>query len=237
MHEIAITPGSRERTDLDILDSLEVRWFFAGDHLAAAAACASFASVTVEGRRVDHYLVTDRNDLGLKARLVEGETTKVETKYLVRGMGTIRLGERIAGNLERWRKLSLAVDDRQGLRRQGLWLAVEKDRRLRKFAFENGYATEVSATSRPDAGCGFELTQVRYRLDDELSVPEWTLGLEAFGPEPKLLEILQATSRVAFIDDARFELDGARSASYPEWLLCLGEKQGRGQEDLHGLER
>jgi hypothetical protein len=201
---------------LDILDSLEVRWFFADAHPAAVAARDWFKTTVPEDRRVDHYLLTGRDDLGFKARMAEKQPTKAETKYLLGSLGAMQLAAGVAGRIERWRKLSLSLDDPE-LRRHGSWISVEKSRQLRKFAFDNGQVTEVPGSSRPDAGCGVELTQLHYHRDGNPLV-EWTFGLEAFGPELGLLDVLQATSRVTFAAGAGFELGADCSDSYPGWL-------------------
>jgi len=209
---------------LDILDSLEVRWFLAEDHPTAVAARDWFASIASEGRRVDHYLLTERDDLGFKARVVENQPAKVETKYLLGSLGGVHLARGVVGDLERWRKLSLALED-AGLQRHGSWLAIEKDRRLRKFAFDNGSVSEVPVSSRPDAGCGIELTQLRFRPGDGAAAAvACTLGLEAFGPEATLLDGLQATCRIVFGAGSKLVLDGECSMSYPQWLRTRSKK-------------
>ncbi|WP_147450495.1 hypothetical protein [Corallococcus carmarthensis] len=203
---------------MEILNSLEVRWFFDSNHPAASVTRDWFGSISTEGRRVDYYLATDRGDIGFKARVVEGQPVKVETKYLLGSLGAVHLSNGVVGNLERWRKLSLTLEDSL-LMRDGIWLAVEKERRLRKFAFEDGTTREVLNTARPVAGCGVELTRLHCRSSEQAAPIEgWTLGLEAFGPEATLLEILQGACREAFASCPQIALGKACSASYPEWV-------------------
>ena len=204
---------------MDILDSLEARWFLADDHSTAQAACAWFEGVSSEGTRVDHYLFTGRDDLGFKARRAENQPVKVETKYLLGSLGAVQLATGVVGKLERWRKLSLALDDSR-LQNQGAWLALDKDRRLRKFAFDEGQAAEVPMSARLDAGCGVELTRLRWRNGDSDAM-KWTLGLEAFGPPDRLLEVMLATCRAAFAQAPTLALAAAQSESYPSWLRSL----------------
>jgi hypothetical protein len=210
---------------LEILDSLEVRWFLSDADSALAAARAWFASTSPEGRRVDAYLRTGRDDLGFKARQVEDQPTKVETKYLLGELGPVPIGLGAIGKLERWRKISLMLDDSM-LKKDGSWRTVEKERRLRKFAFQGGIASEVTTAARPDAGCGIELTQLRWQDESRAVAPAiaWTLGLEAFGPELMLLEIFQTTCRAALEAGLKLELGSELSMSYPQWLLSSGRR-------------
>jgi hypothetical protein len=80
-------------------------------------------------------------------------------------LGAVQLAGGVAGNLERWRKLSLTFEDSQ-LQQDGIWLCLPKARRLRKFGFQDRNVSELAATDRPDVGCGFELTHLSYQLAD-----------------------------------------------------------------------
>ena len=48
---------------MEILESLEVRWFLPSDAPAGPVLEKWFASIRDEGDRVDHYLATGRNEL------------------------------------------------------------------------------------------------------------------------------------------------------------------------------
>jgi hypothetical protein len=207
-----------ERIKMDVLESLEVRWFMSDFDPVVAVAVSWFGPASREGSRVDDYLLTGRTDLGFKARAVENQPTKIETKYLIGSLGAVTIAPGVTGKLERWRKLSLALEDPK-LKKDGAWLTVEKDRQLRKFAFQSGAASEVPVGARPDAGCGVELTRLRYWSVGEPNVrTAWTLGLEAFGPEDGLLQVLQTTCGAAFSGGLQLSVDSACSMSYPEWL-------------------
>lgn len=201
---------------MNILESLEVRWFLHADHQTPEDWRKWYETATAEGKRVDHYLSTQREDLGFKARLIEGQPAKVETKILLGSLGAVQIAIGAMGTIERWKKLSLALDDAQ-LQRDGNWLAVEKDRRLRKYAFVAGCVAEVDAGTKPETGCSVELTQLRFHRGGGDCV-EWTLGFEAFGPEPLLLDVLLATCRAVFnAQTSPIELRGDWSRSYPAW--------------------
>jgi hypothetical protein len=205
---------------MEILDSLEVRWFLPSNAPAGASLERWFGAARDEGERVDHYLATRRADLSFKARLAKEKPAKVETKYLVGSLGIVDLAPQMSGELQRWRKLSLALDD-PALRRDGAWLAVAKRRRLRKFAVastEAPTASEVSPDAYPPIGCGVELTRLDYSIDGTARV-EWTFGLEAFGPSAGLLDVLQAAVRVITARSGLPNLPAAWTASYASWLL------------------
>jgi hypothetical protein len=203
---------------MDILESLEVRWFLPRGASVAAALESWFASTKDEGERTDHYLATGRNDLNFKARLEEGKPAKVETKYLVGSLGTVELATKISGDLQRWTKLSLILNDPK-LKQHGAWLAVTKRRQLRKYAFTMTPApgvNEVPVSDYPPIGCGVELTRLDYEINGTAHV-EQTFGLEAFGPKSRLLDVMQATIRA--VSPGFPELAAQWTASYATWLL------------------
>lgn len=204
---------------MDILESLEVRWFLKPDASVRAALESWFGSTEAEGQRIDHYLATGRRDLNFKARSEEGKPTKVETKYLVGSLGVVDLAPNISGELQRWTKLSLALNDPK-LEQHGAWLEVTKRRQLRKYAIAIVPAPgvkEVSASDYPPIGCGVELTRLDYTIDGATHV-EWTFGLEAFGPKSQLLDVMQATIRE--ISPGLPDLSAGWTASYATWVLA-----------------
>jgi hypothetical protein len=203
---------------MEILESLEVRWFLPPGVSVAAMLESWFGPTQDEGKRIDHYLTTGRSDLNLKARLEEGKPAKVETKYLVGSLGAIDLATNISGELQRWTKLSLSLNDPK-LKQHGVWLEVTKRRQLRKYKITMTPApevNEVSISDYPAIGCGVELTRLDYAIDGATHV-EWTFGLEAFGPKSQLLDVLQTTLRA--ISPGLPNLPAGWTASYATWLL------------------
>src|SRR5262245_45459323 len=179
---------------MDILESLELRWFLPDDTPTTGALQAWFGTTVAEESRTDHYLITGRSDLGFKARLVANQPAKVETKYLVGSLGMIAARPRVTGELQRWTKLSMQFED-QALKRDGEWLAVDKTRYLRKFAVDAGSAPptarEVSVSDRPGAGCGVELTRLDFAVAG-IRARTWTFGFEVFGPQLQMIDFLRA---------------------------------------------
>jgi hypothetical protein len=132
----------------------------------------------------------------------------------------VELAPEMVGELQRWTKLSLEIDDAK-LQRAGAWLTVMKKRRLRKYAVtltSAAAAAEVPITECPDVGCGVELTRLEY-TNNAIKCVEWTFGLEAFGPKAQLLHVLQAVCRAIASGSALPELCAGWTASYPNWLL------------------
>jgi hypothetical protein len=198
---------------MDIVESAEVRWFLEGQPDAGRVR-RWFGDGSSEGERVDWYLSSGRSDLGFKARLVKGAPAKVETKYLLGSIGAVELAPGVVGNVERWQKLSLELDDPE-LRRRGRWIEVRKDRIVLKFAWENGALTPIPGhEKRVPAGAGFELTTVW----GDPKVSGYSIGVEAFGPSNQLLRIVQETCTAVFADTRDISLPEALSMSYPAWL-------------------
>lgn len=211
---------------MDILDTIEARWFLddAGG-AAATAARACFAKVAVEGPREDRYLLTGRDDIGLKARVALGKPATVEAKYLLGSLGPTRLHARITGVIERWRKLSLELAD-PALQKDGAWIRVVKSRRLRKLGYEEGVLKEIALEARASAGCGVELTELEY--DDGVGRGHsLTVALEAFGPEALLLDVLLGACREVFDSASALELEAGASKGYPRWLATISDGSGR----------
>ena len=207
---------------MELLESLEARWFMTREQSAAAELQKWFASTPDEGERTDHYLITNCNDLSFKARLEAGKPTKVETKHLVGSLGVVELAPLMVGELQRWTKLSLAIND-PVLKQHGGWLEVKKTRRLRKFAVSMTpvlVAKEVAAKTFVPTGCGVELTRLEYQIADRPHA-EWTFGLEAFGPKTQLLDVLRAAVGSITAQAGLPTLRAAWTSSYASWLLAL----------------
>ncbi len=203
---------------MEILDSLEVRWFFGSTAPVVARARSWFAHVSAEPRRRDEYLLTDRADVGFKARVIEAEPIKLETKYRLETTEAVQLAPNVTGHVERWRKLSVALDDPE-LKKAGTWRGLDKVRWLRRFTFEGGVVREAPPKARLALGCGLELTELRWQAASgaEGGVA-WTLALEAFGHGAPLLEVLRGTLRAATETGLELALESRESMGYPEWL-------------------
>ena len=204
---------------MDILESLEARWFFAGHDPNIADLNDWFKDVPIEndGRRDFYYFDPQRPDLNAKERTGEGKPPKLEFKYRVGILGSTRFTPSVVGQLERWIKVSVALPS-AAISSDARCVEVKKKRRLRKFKFEAGTCVEVSAKDRPEAGCGVEFTELT-GVRAGGSKQGCSFGLEAFGPPPVSLEGLQNTIRMLAAERPSLRLDAAQSSNYSSWLI------------------
>ena len=136
---------------------------------------------------------------------------------MVDSLGEVRVG-RARGHLESWKKWSRSLNESAApseslLQRNG-WLPVKKTRLLSSFEVAGDKLRQVG--SRPDNGCGFELT--------ELSIGNrswWTVGFEAVGPDNQLRDNVERVAQhvLPHCDSAQFTLN--RSHGYPAWLCRI----------------
>lgn len=199
-----------------ISETLEVRWFFGEADPSVRMLEAFFRDVASESTRRDVYLPTGCDDLGVKARVTDGQPTKVEAKHRLGRLGAVYVTAGLPGVIERWQKISFDASE-PAFRVPGA-IEVTKDRRARTYALGHGDVTPAARESRVDAGCAVELTRLEAR-PGERDVRAWTLGLEAFGPQPRLLEALLSTARHVFARElASLTLAASASKGYPAWL-------------------
>ena len=196
--------------------SLEVRWFFPGSIPEAASDWFEQAPHSAPARRTDRYLLLpDQDALGLKLR--EG---RFEAKHRHGRLGVRQFADQAWGRVEHWRKWSFPleagpVDDRATP--EAAWLPVGKTRRLRTYGLDGGGRPVVCPEDEePERGCGLELTEVV-----AAGASWWSLGLEAFGPEPTLTDTFDAVVARVFADPPPVALPVGASFSYPCWFLRL----------------
>ncbi|HEU4412612.1 MAG TPA: hypothetical protein VFS43_45635 [Polyangiaceae bacterium] len=202
------------------LQSAEVRWFFDEGDPRVASLKARFGHVKPEGERLDHYLLTGRNDLGIKFRGEEGEPVRFEVKYLTGTLGVVPFGSSVAGKLERWSKLALD-EVPVGQPERASWFAVSKDRRRRRFALDGASAREVRGGDRAEAVCAVELSALSFTRGG-LPAKAFTLGFEAIGAASLGMRALEAATKAFVQERPGLSLSPVASASYPEWLLRVG---------------
>jgi hypothetical protein len=203
---------------MDLLESLEVRWFFVSSHPTVAEVRDWFESVPVlhDGRRDFYYFDPHRPDLNAKERTGEDGTPKLEFKYRVGELGSTQLLPGVSGTLERWTKVSVELTSR-AISSDARCVEVSKERRLRKFEFVAGTCAEVAAKERPQAGCTVECTELTAARAG-LVKRACSFGLEAFGPAPVSLGGLEGTLRLLAVERPDLRLEAAQSLSYSGWL-------------------
>src|SRR5205085_1283401 len=100
-----------------------------------------------------------------------------------------------------------------------LWVAVKKERTLRKFTLNGETLTEVQAGQVfPAEGCAVELTGLSVTDADY-----WSVALEAYGDPSRVEESLLKAAATVLSDPppsvmAQRTFSAAFSCSYPEWL-------------------
>jgi len=205
---------------MEVVQSLEMRWFFPDDDARAAELRDWFGAVSVEGGdRVDRYYIDPhRPDFSLKERTEQGKASKLELKYCVGVLGQTRLVADVVGDLERWTKLSLEAQESLATK-PGI-ISISKSRRIRKLRYSGAGVDEIAASERPDAGCNVELTHIEATRGNERAVAT-TFGFEAFGPESDVLDALQGAARRIFAERPGLSLEASTSRSYVSWLSTL----------------
>ena len=137
------------------------------------------------------------------------------------------MNSRVAGRRDGWRKWSRKSTDAESLRSlvagaADEWLAVEKERRLRKVALTDDGMREVDGAAFPERGCGIELTAIRAGIGNRTAEPWWSIAFEAFGTDPRLaLADVERVAAAWFTEPPPFELPESHSLAYPEWLALL----------------
>lgn len=199
---------------MDILETLEVRWFLADD-APLDDALRRFDGASVQARRTDLYWLTGRDDLGIKVRETPQGATLFETKYRAGSLGGLILADGLEGALERWNKISVRSEELPADRRG--WIAVTKERRMLRFALDHDRVVEAPAGELVPAACNVELTRLSYRQDDRQRFA-WTLGLETSAPASEALGLLRSVGAALFGGGATGYLAGSLSFGYPAWL-------------------
>ena len=198
--------------------SLEVRWILPGS-LDPAVAEWFGAFPSEEESREDAYIHhPDMAGLSVKVRASQA----LEVKAIGGSPGILRLGGRVCGRMQYWRKWSFpfcvsgpGYGDSDG------WKLVRKQRRTSRFSFSHGRITADAVIRAGEPRCAVELTAIRAYDQDW-----WSLALEAAGPRDLLRPVLGATAAVVFArplpPGADLRLQDSRS--YGEWLrlpLCI----------------
>jgi len=195
----------------------EIRWFFEGALSGGVEDWFCHGLCSEAETRTDSYVrLPGCETVGIKLR-----EKNFEVKALTHA-GRHAAIDASAGLREGWVKWSFsdpAVTPFADAMRDGVpLLAVDKKRRLRKYACDSGTPQPIAPAAQPAEGCNAELTSLMLE-----GRPWWTIGFEAFGSSGTIEHSLLATLR-RFLGDGtgplRFET--ANSYSYPAWLARFG---------------
>ncbi len=189
-------------------DSTEVRWFFAGEVSAAMRAAFVGERGLVGATRVDVYVRSSDENLGVKLR--EGKI-EVKTRDAV-----APLGGGISGAVETWTKWGWKIDGLPGGRESGSsWIEVRKVRYQHKYRWI-GDAIEFQIDGPVERGGAIELTELEVRGQHH-----WTLAAEAYEHGRDAQNMVEQAAKQMQDRLGSTVLAGARSLGYPAWLPGL----------------
>jgi hypothetical protein len=167
--------------------------------------------------REDIYLYLPNSDfLGIKLR--QG---RLEVKWRTAELGVVGFGEFVEGKAEKWGKWLCCDETKESFQpnlvlNNPCWVSVQKVRYSQIYQVLGESPQPVSSPEGVDNGCSIELTHL---IIQETSW--WSLALEAFGEDVRLMNNLQLTASYLFKNYQVFKLLAQNSYAYPRWLsLC-----------------
>ncbi|HEX6522151.1 MAG TPA: hypothetical protein VF070_19415 [Streptosporangiaceae bacterium] len=192
------------------VDSLEVRWIFAGPLGRPVRDWFGRFPARTETRQ-DTYLLRPLLG-GLSVKLRDRGALDVKSYLGSPAMPSLP----VPGRPESWRKWSFGYDP-QGQADTSLegWVAVRKQRRGTWIPLAAGQDPAPGPPPADQPGCAVELTEIRVSGGQW-----WTLGFEATGPAGLRPDALQRAAALMFArplpTGTEFSLDNSRS--YAQWL-------------------
>jgi hypothetical protein len=200
--------------------TVETRWFGLGRMPAEVLAWFNTfeGAAEPEPRRLDHYLHLGSNDeLGVKIREGALDVKKRQHSY-----GLVHLHRNIMGLVEVWSKWRFTLQDPESAIVNGRvgpngWLAVEKERQLRRYQIDSDLAVQIATPQVPsDSSCTLELASVKAG-----GTAWWTIAFEVSGNSHGLYERLLAVTDHLFALKAPPPLAATDSYGYPYWLATF----------------
>ena len=205
-----------------MFETAEVRWFWPEQNLSLVRSWFFAGSQRVaQEKRTDRYLVFPKcSSTGVKLR-----EDRFEIKVRKDAVKPCFFPKSVEGQLEFWSKWShdyfWPPAQLKNIHRSDAWQIISKHRLLRRFSIEGEeIASEVHEL---ESGCQVELTQATTNAETS---PWLTLGLEAFGTDVDLEEILTKVAADFFLQHGPppgVKLTSDNSFGYPAWLARLGK--------------
>ncbi len=201
-------------------NTAEVRWFIKGK--IPTTVFDWFVGLNNnyvnQPERTDYYLLLKSNhSTGIKLR--EG---RVEIKQQTQHIGNISPGKNVIGLAEKWQKWSFELNETNNIisteQYSNEWLAVTKNRILVNYGISKESIVSQKEPTLYKNGCITEITSIKINNENW-----WSLGLESYGDENRLLDNLVLISHLILSDKSniRFSLD--ESFSYPGWLTQMNK--------------
>jgi len=214
---------------LEVLFTVEIRWFYPGSIPDSVEEWFALLGpgLSREVARIDYYLSPARWSRQRDHRGIKFREGRLEIKDRIRSAGIIQLGSRVTGELESWQKWGFHLKDGDSTTADDLvdqrdWIAVVKERAMRRYNVDNKGNVAVSDPGQLTVDCEMELSSVR--VGDETW---WTLALEAPGNEEQGVFALTATGHEALGSDVAPNLTMSNSKSYPNWMSAdLANRKG-----------
>jgi hypothetical protein len=215
-----------------IFNSAEMRWFMPGNVPVAAQNWFNGISPKVieQAVRTDYYLNIPGGDhMSIKIR--EGN---LEFKQRSGDKVLSWKKENISGLIDFWQKWRFPVKDHDTMVsgidiHRECWTEVIKQRSL--ILFQAGAEGQIKPAQRgflPENGCGLELTRIEMPDRQE---KWWSLGLEAFGIEEGMSDMLVVVAELVFSLPGKPSLALHDSFAYPSLLagsVSKGSDQNSG---------
>lgn len=201
--------------------SAEVRWFIKGK--IPISVFDWFIGLNKnhvnQPERTDYYLNLKSDDsLGIKLR--EG---RVEIKQQTKHIGNISPGKNVIGIAGKWQKWSFELKEANNILSNEIlnndWISITKNRLLVNYGIsEDNIVTQKEPIIYKN-GCITEITSV-YANNENW----WSLGLEAYGEENRLLDNLVLISHLVLSDKSNIKFTLENSLSYPAWIKQMNEQ-------------
>jgi hypothetical protein len=204
----------------EVLHTVEVRWFLPGP--IPTQVKEWFTSLgpglSWEIPRIDYYLHRAIRSGQSGHRGIKFREGRLEIKDKVRDLGEIELVSRVTGGMESWKKWGFYLSDgektaAEDLSGHGDWIAVVKERAMRRYNVDEKGRLGVVEPGQPIANCELELSSVRAAGETW-----WSVALEAPGDEVQAVFALTAVGRKALVSVVAPNLTLSNSKSYPDWL-------------------
>jgi hypothetical protein len=196
----------------------EIRWFYPGNipkQITFWFEQNCLVKPSPPEERTDVYLHSPGCDfLGIKLR--QG---RLEVKWCQAELGTMRFGELIEGNAQKWGKW--LCEDSTGesfqpatVLTQPYWISVHKIRYTQLYEVLPDFSVQRIPTNEGiNNACSVELTQLAIADNNW-----WSLGLEARGDDSRVMDNLQVTGSFIFNTVTFVKLLRENSYPYPKWL-------------------
>lgn len=221
----------------------EVRWFYKGEQYQGdklEAALRRFrkgdlpTNTEIGIPRTDYYLyLPGVEGLGIKFRGEENRTgevegrveLKLEVKSRLQEEGVITFGDGVKGQLEHWSKSEFNSESMNAqfftflTEKNQVWVAVSKERSLRKYEVTGGKEIRPVPSQKRDFvnGCQVELTKLLV-----CQQTWWTFGFEAFGEtEEASVNTLKLSANEFFTNVGWGVFEEKDSMAYPQWINLL----------------